>query len=286
MVYLVLSSEYAGKRPVLEIAGQAIDAGIDILQMREKFLSEKDLMVLGEKLFSLCREKGIPFIVNDNPHTAKALNADGVHLGQEDIKRYSLGYSRSILGRDKIVGISTHSLAEFKIASSQDFDYIAFGPIFPTKTKDYHIGIDDIEEVLRVSSKPVIFIGGINISNIDKLIQKGVKNIAVIRAITEAENIPLAVKTLKKRFLNTPCLPADRHGRSKGDQGAFLIKINGKEQYTMGLKNLEEFICSKGLSVKAVVIEHNYNIIPKEKWHETIISKGDNIEIVSFVGGG
>ena len=65
-----------------------------------------------------------------------------------------------------------------------------------------------------------------------------------------------------------------------------LIKINGKEQYILGLQNLAELISGKGLSGEAVVIEHNYNIIPKEKWHETIISKGDNIEIVSFVGGG
>jgi thiamine-phosphate pyrophosphorylase len=199
-----------------------------------------------------------------------------VHLGQEDIKKYSLNYTRSILGKNKIVGISTHSLAEFKIANSNDFDYIAFGPVFPTKTKDYHIGINDIDEVLKVSSKPVIFIGGINISNIDKLIQKGAKDIAVIRAITESEDIPLAVAELKKRFSST----------SARAREAFLIKINGKEHEVSGVRNLSELISTKGLSGKAVVIEHNYNIIPKEKWQETALDKGDNIEIVSFVGGG
>jgi thiamine-phosphate pyrophosphorylase len=207
-----------------------------------------------------------------------------VHLGQEDIKKYSLNYTRSILGKNKIVGISTHSLAEFKIANSKDFDYIAFGPIFPTKTKDYHIGIDDIDEALRVSSKPVIFIGGINISNIDKLIQKGAKNIAVIRAITEAENIPLAVAELKKRFSSPRCFAL--RSKATGAREAFLIKINGKEHEVSGVRNLSELISTKGLSGKAVVIEHNYNIIPKEKWQETALDKGDNIEIVSFVGGG
>ena len=289
MIYLVLSSEYTKTRPVLDIAEQAIDSGIDMLQMREKLLPEQDLLALGEKLLPLCRKKGIPFIVNDNPHIAKALDADGVHLGQEDLKQYPLDFTRNMLGRNKLIGISTHSLGQFKCANCQGFDYIAFGPIFPTKTKDYNIGIDDAEEVLKIASKPVFFIGGIDISNIDILIAKGVKNIAVIRYIMEADDIMLAVKKLQDRFLSPRCFVlSEVEGRSKttGAQETVLIKINGKEQYILGLQNLAELISGKGLSGEAVVIEHNYNIIPKEKWHETIISKGDNIEIVSFVGGG
>ena len=196
--YFVVSAEYTNGRPVLNIAKQAIDAGIDMLQMREKALSDENLLALGGKLLYLCRKKSVPFIVNDNPYIAKKLNADGVHLGQQDIKKYPLEYTRGILGRDKIIGISTHSPQEFRAANCQDFDYIAFGPIFSTKTKNYHIGIGDIEEVLSIASKPVIFIGGINILNIDRIIEKGAKNIAVICAITEAENVQLAVKTLKK----------------------------------------------------------------------------------------
>ena len=197
-LYLVLSAEYANGRSVLDIAEQALDAGIDMLQMREKALSEENLLALGEKLSCLCRKKSVPFIVNDNPCIAKKLDADGVHLGQEDIKKYTLNNTRDMLGRDKIIGVSTHSLTEFKNANTQALDYIAFGPIFPTKTKDYNIGTDDIEEVLKISNKPVIFIGGINILNIGTLFKKGVKNIAVIRAITESDNVELAVKTLKK----------------------------------------------------------------------------------------
>jgi thiamine-phosphate pyrophosphorylase len=276
MVYLVLSSEYTKTRPAMDIAEQAIDSGIDMLQMREKLLPRQELLALGEKLLSLCRKKGIPFIVNDNPHIAKALDADGVHLGQEDLKRYPLDFTRNMLGANKTIGISTHSLEEFKAANIRDFNYIAFGPIFKTKTKDYYIGTGDIEEVLSIATKPVFFIGGINTSNIGTLISKGAKNIAVIRAITEADDVFSSVKKLKKRFLSTST-PAGE---------AFLIKINGKEQNALGLQNLAELISGKGLLGKAVVIEHNYNIIPKEKWHETIISKGDNIEIVSFVGGG
>ena len=198
-LYLVLSSEYANRRPVLDIARQAVTAGVDILQMREKDISEKDLIILGKGLLSLCREFDIPFIVNDNPYLAKRLDADGVHLGQEDIKRYPLLTTRNIIGPDKIIGVSTHSIEEFRQANCDDFNYIAFGPIFPTKTKDFFLGTDDIEEVVDIAEKPVIFIGGINLTNIDSLLMKGVRNIAVIRVITESDNITVTVEGLKNK---------------------------------------------------------------------------------------
>jgi sulfur carrier protein len=88
----------------------------------------------------------------------------------------------------------------------------------------------------------------------------------------------------QKRFSSPRRFASQSEAAGAGE--AFLIKINGKEHDASGLQNLAELISGKGLSGKAVVIEHNYNIIPKEKWHETIINKGDNIEIVSFVGGG
>jgi thiamine-phosphate pyrophosphorylase len=199
-LYLILSSEYARGKPVLDIARYALTAGVDILQMREKDASVKDLIILGKKLLSLCREFSTPFIVNDNPYLAKRLDADGVHLGQEDIKRYPLFDTQNIIGPDKIIGISTHSIEEFKQANREDFNYIAFGPIFPTKTKDFFLGTDDIEEVLGIAKKPVIFIGGINLTNIGSLLRKGARSIAVIRAITESGNIPAAVESLKNKI--------------------------------------------------------------------------------------
>lgn len=201
-LYLVLSSEYAKGRPILDIARQAVAAGVDILQMREKDISEKDLMILGASLLSLCREFNIPFIVNDDPYLAKRLNADGVHLGQEDIKRYPLLSARNIIGPGKTIGISTHSIEEFKQANSEEFDYIAFGPIFPTRTKDYYIGTADINEALDIANKQVVFIGGINLENVDSLLNKGAKNIAAIRAITESDNITVTVESLKHKINN------------------------------------------------------------------------------------
>ncbi len=199
-LYLVLSSEYTNRRPILDVAKQAVVAGVDILQMREKGMSEKDLLTLGKDLLSLCREFNTTFIVNDSPYLARDLNADGVHLGQEDIKRCPLLNARNIIGQGKIIGISTHSIEEFRKANSEDFDYIAFGPIFPTKTKDYCIGADEIDEVLDITSKPVIFIGGINIENVGLLLDKGAKNIAAIRAIVGSDDVAGAIDSFRKKI--------------------------------------------------------------------------------------
>jgi len=202
-LYFVTSEEYSAKRGTLEVAKRAFEGGIDILQMREKEKSEEELRTLGRELAFLCREQGVIFIVNDDPILAKELGADGVHLGQEDIKECPARKTREILGTDKIIGISTHSLGQFKEANEKDFDYIAFGPIFSTKTKNYSIGAGDVEKVLEISDKPVFFIGGINLSNLGSLLDKGARNIAVIRAIAEADDIVSRTKDIR-RLLRPP----------------------------------------------------------------------------------
>ena len=146
-LYLVLSEECGKGRPAAEIARLAIAGGIDMLQMREKDKSSDELLSLGGELCRICRGASVKFIVNDDPLLAKEVNADGVHLGQEDLKKHSLEETRKLLGAKKIIGISTHSFEQFKKANEEDFDYIAFGPVFPTKTKDYFIGTKDIGKV-------------------------------------------------------------------------------------------------------------------------------------------
>ncbi|MEN6487375.1 MAG: thiamine phosphate synthase, partial [Smithella sp.] len=172
-LYLVLSEEYGGALPLLRIAEQAIAGGVDILQMREKYKSHEELINLGKRLASLCKKNGVTFIVNDDPLLAKTVEADGVHLGQEDIRQYPINLVRQIIGKDKIIGLSTHSLEQFRLANQMDVDYLAFGPIFSTKTKNYHIGTGDVSKVLQTALKPVVFIGGINTDNLDVLLAAG-----------------------------------------------------------------------------------------------------------------
>jgi len=109
----------------------------------------------------------------------------------EDVNviKYSLNEARDISGKDKIIGISTHSLAQFTAANDNGVDYIAFGPVFKTKTKDYFLGALDVKEVVRIAKKPVFFIGGINLTNIGSILKEGAKNIALIRGITDAKDI-------------------------------------------------------------------------------------------------
>lgn len=200
-LYFVTSQEYSRERDTLDIVRQAIVAGIDILQMREKYKERDELIALGDKLSALCRESGVTFIVNDDPNIAKECKADGVHLGQEDKEKFSIGVTRKILGKDKIIGLSTHSIDQVVESNNMDVDYIAFGPIFPTKTKNYNIGVDEVKLALELAQKPVFLIGGINLSNIEILLKFGAKNIAVIRAISEAANVEEKVERLKNIIL-------------------------------------------------------------------------------------
>ena len=199
-LYLVISEEYGLGRGAVEIAKLAISGGVDIIQMREKNKDRDELVKLACELSSLCKKKRVIFIVNDNPLIARESDASGVHLGQEDLLKYSISETRKILGKGKIIGVSTHSLAELKNAGEEDIDYIAYGPIFPTKTKDYFLGTKDIKEVLRIAKKPVFFIGGIDLSNLDEILEQGVKNIAVIRSIIQAEDIIVMARNFKDRL--------------------------------------------------------------------------------------
>ncbi len=200
-LYLVISSECGLGRSVLEIAKSAIAAGVDIIQLREKNKDKNELIELACELKELCHKAGVIFIVNDDPYIAKASGADGVHLGQEDLSRLSVNEVRGIVGEDKIIGVSTHSLDEVRKANSQDINYIAYGPVFATETKKYFLGTKDVKEVLSLAQKPVVFIGGINLSNIDEILELGAKNIAVIRGILQAEDIGSCVRDFKNRML-------------------------------------------------------------------------------------
>ncbi len=196
-LYLVSSEEYSNGKTTLEIAQEAVEGGIDVLQMREKYKAYAELVKLGKELSVLCKKNGVVFIVNDNPELASEVWADGVHLGQEDLEKFSIEKTREILGKDKIIGVSTHSLKQFQIANKTDLDYIAFGPIFFTKTKDYSIGIKDIHKVMEIAKKPVVFIGGINLRNIEQVLKEGGRNVAVIRGIVEGEDIKAQIRDFK-----------------------------------------------------------------------------------------
>lgn len=131
------------------------------------------------------RRSGAAFIVNDHPDIAMAVDADGVHLGQDDLP---VEVARKLMGGSRIIGVSTHSVEQARAAQSAGADYIGFGPIFMTRTKDAgpRQGIEGLRQVRKAVTLPVIAIGGINSGNLDEVLRAGADGVAVISAILAA----------------------------------------------------------------------------------------------------
>ncbi len=182
-VYLITTNI----RDLEEVVLQALKAGVKIVQYREKFLQDNEKITQAKCLASLCKEYNSLFIVNDRIDIALAVDADGIHLGQEDIPTK---IAREILGTQKIIGRSTHSLEDIKNAEDEGCDYIGIGPIFPSETKKQikPIGIDYLSKGLSETLLPSFAIGGINSSNINKLNHINSLRIAVSDAIINSND--------------------------------------------------------------------------------------------------
>ncbi|WP_339224704.1 thiamine phosphate synthase [Paenibacillus sp. FSL H8-0332] len=171
----------------------AADGGITLFQFREKgpsALKGAALLQLGGQLREICRNNGIPFIVNDDLELAAALDADGIHVGQDDLPARLI---RQQLGEHKIIGVSAHNLTEARQAIADGADYLGVGPVYPTTSKDDAQavrGTTVIEELRRSGlSIPVVGIGGITLENAPPVIRAGADGLSIISAIAGAEDI-------------------------------------------------------------------------------------------------
>ena len=182
-LYLITTNRQNLKEVIL----QALEAGVKIVQYREKFLNDNEKVNQAKELASLCKKYNSLFIVNDRIDIALAVDADGVHLGQEDIPTK---IARELLGSEKIIGRSTHCLDDIKNAEEEGCDYIGIGPIFHSETKKKlnPIGINYLRKGLNKTLLPAFAIGGINNSNINKLNQITNLRIAVSNAIINSSN--------------------------------------------------------------------------------------------------
>lgn len=177
-------------RDEVKFAAEAVEAGARIIQLREK--DEERALRIGETLRAITKEQGALLIVNDFPEVAKALGADGVHLGQEDMP---LREARGIMGKDKLIGKSTHSLEQALEAEKEGTDYVGIGPIYATKTKDYEpIGPGVLYELRQKLSIPFVAIGGINEKNINEVMEAGAGCVAMVSPLAEAEDVRERVK--------------------------------------------------------------------------------------------
>lgn len=200
-LYFIMGSTNCKQDPE-KVLLDAIDGGITMFQFREKgegALIGTEKMNLAQKLQNRCKEHAIPFIVNDDIELALALNADGVHIGQDDEDASTV---RKKLGEGKLVGVSAHTLMEVKKAIADGADYIGAGPIYPTLTKadaEPVKGTSLIEEVRKSGIRiPIVGIGGINEGNARAVIEAGADGVSVITAISLAADVSGSSSALKK----------------------------------------------------------------------------------------
>ena len=197
-LYVLISSSIATES-VKETARLVIDGGADAIQLREKTISDSNFISLAGEVRDITTKRGSLLIINDRVHVAREINADGVHLGQQDM---SVLEARGIIGNEKIIGVSTHSIIQARQAQQDGADYIAIGPIYPTRTKDYEpsIGIEVIQEILGIVNIPIIAIGAITLENMDEVLKAGASRVAVCSAIIGSKDIYSSTKQFKEKL--------------------------------------------------------------------------------------
>ncbi len=198
-VYPVTCEKLSDGRSDIDVLEGVIQGGAKIIQLREKELEKRDVYLLALKFREMTTEAGVLLIINDYLDIALAVDADGVHLGQDDLP---VDAARE-LAPQLIIGASTHSTEEAAEAEKQGADYINIGPIFPTKTKEKvgkFLGPEGIPAIRPSVSVPFTVMGGINGSNIDRVVEQGARRIAMVTAITKAPDIAEAVRDLRKRI--------------------------------------------------------------------------------------
>lgn len=193
---LIIDKETTGNKSIFGIASEIKASGITcIIQLRDKISKKADILKEASKLKKLLLKSSILFIINDYPDIAKITDCDGVHIGQEDM---DIASARGILGKEKIIGLSCHSLKQAKQAQNNGADYIGIGPVFSTPTKpEYNpIGLKMLSAVMKQIDIPAFAIGGINKDNIQQITSAGAKRIAVVRVVCRTENIKEELKLI------------------------------------------------------------------------------------------
>lgn len=200
-LYAILDLGYVSEENSARVTQHLLDGGADLLQLRAKGHDLATIRRIAQALIPLCRAAKIPFILNDHPELAAELDADGVHIGQDD---GSLENARAIVGPGKLIGRSTHSLDQARAALAEGFDYIGFGPLFPTPTKLGRpgIGMENITTMEReVGSKiPAFCIGGIKRNNLAQVLAAGARRVVIVSDLLTAEDVCEATRQARRVF--------------------------------------------------------------------------------------
>ncbi len=197
LLYAVTDRSWLNGETLYDEVEKAIKGGVTFVQLREKKLDEESFIYEALEIQKLCKRYNVPFVVNDNVEIARKINADGVHVGQSDMEAANV---RTIIGSDKILGVSAQTVEQAVLAEKQGADYIGVGAVFPTDSKADadDVSYETLKEICETVRIPVVAIGGISERNVLKLKGSGISGIAVISAIFGAENINYAAKSLKE----------------------------------------------------------------------------------------
>lgn len=206
-LYVITDERFHPGRSMLEVIEEALKGGADVVQLRDKHATKRELYRKAAELRHLTARYGKLFIVNDHPDIALAVDADGVHLGQDDLP---LAAARRIMG-NRIIGISTHSLEQAKQAESEGADYIGVGPVFATRTKENAtpVTVELVRQVAGMIRIPFVAIGGIKLHNVDQVLAAGARRICAVSEIVGSRDV-------------------------KGTCEAFLRKIEAQDQGVTG----------------------------------------------------
>jgi len=195
-LYVITGEKFSLGRPVLEVVGAAIEGGATVVQLREKEMDARGLVEAGRGIRELTRGRGVAFIVNDRVDVALAVDADGVHVGRDDLPVPAV---RRIVGAGKIIGVSAGDVAEARQAEREGANYVGLGSIFGTQTKEdagEPIGLEMVRCVTSGVNIPVVGIGGIKACNAGEVIRAGAAGVAVVTAVIGADDVAAAAGEL------------------------------------------------------------------------------------------
>lgn len=201
-LYGILDLGYVDSSEIAGVAEQMSDGGVDLIQLRAKAHPSGEIATIATALHEITRQRGVPLTINDHPEIARIVQAEGVHLGQDDLP---IAEARDIVGPDCLVGKSTHSVDQAIRAFYEGADYIGFGPIFTTPTKpDYApVGLEDIRKVHDAVRIPIFCIGGIKLDNLPEVIAAGARRVVIVSGLLLANDIALYARSAKES-LNRP----------------------------------------------------------------------------------
>lgn len=202
-LYLVTDRGLSLGRSIEEVVEAAVAGGATMVQLREKSDNTRDFIARAECILAITRRAGIPLLINDRVDVALAIDADGVHLGQDDMP---CATARRLLGPDKIIGLSVTSLDDARVAEILDVDYLGVSPVYLTATKpeaEHALGLEGLRAIRAISRHPLVAIGGMNLNTIADVIRAGADGVAVVSAICSAPDVKAATQALSQVIQQT-----------------------------------------------------------------------------------